>query len=262
MVKLQTPRNLQHLLWILMLLILSVSPTEGLQRGRKLHAAGICESGYEADGGCVSELGMYIPDEGQLYFSIPEDWSTKALKVGMGMLIGRYAKYEGCVMDLLQQQFTSSCTCNLLCVKATINAIVCETACKKLIRIYSDSEFDPNTSDSGSDSGGSGPGCFPADSLAIMADGSRRRMEGLKVGDMVMTVSNSGHMIPSAIYGFAHHLSKLLYPHITITTAKNQSITATPDHYMFIAVDSKTSWKDRKAIAAGMCVSYYGLIYL
>ena len=122
---------------------------------------------------------------------------------------------------------------------------------------------------------GNDPNCFPASSYARLADGSRKKMSDLHIGDTVLTVDPlTGTITPSPIYVMPHANinGNYVYKEITITsplsninttttrTRTTTTIKASPDHYMLItpaafnsdALNSDTpSWAHRKPIPAG-----------
>lgn len=243
--------------WALLVLaaMLAVIPASAYQL-RQLRLAPICEEGYDLYGGCVSKNGVYFESEDKtLYFSDQGAWTSFLIEKAFGILLDQFV--PTCIQDLFDDFIiTDQCACSLLCKKSTVASSVCEYACDKLI----DFQLDLNPVKDGvvdtvdqvvdgvSDvvdeaSGGGSSGCFPSDAIVTMWDGSYRRMSELEVGDKVMG-RVGGKPAVTTIYGFAHHIFDGLYTYISIETETGPTITATPDHYIYIAQKTNGTQND------------------
>jgi len=100
--------------------------------------------------------------------------------------------------------------------------------------------------------------CFPADALVQLADGNTRRMDALKAGDSVRTLSEDGTSSTHEVFFFAHKDPTVTAPFQCLSTPGAAApLCMSGDH--FIMASTTSVWADAQymrasAVKAGMTV--------
>jgi hypothetical protein len=81
-------------------------------------------------------------------------------------------------------------------------------------------------------------GCFPGDSF-VMINGEMKKMENLRIGDVIMTVKN-GEMVPTKVLGFLDKRINQTTVYLEVILDDNRSLFISPRHTMFIVRDENT----------------------
>ena len=94
--------------------------------------------------------------------------------------------------------------------------------------------------------------CFHPDSVVHMEDGTEKPMHEITIGDRVLSVDRTtGDAVFSPVYVLPHAQTTGTFHYNRITTASNHTITATPDHYLFISNPAFPEiWSKRLAVPA------------
>ena len=95
------------------------------------------------------------------------------------------------------------------------------------------------------------PSCFSPNTLVTLASGTPARMADLAIGDEVMALDARGALAPSTVYAMPHAQTHGLFAFKRIATDLNATVTATPDHYLYVS-DPRFpgSWARRRAVPA------------
>lgn len=72
--------------------------------------------------------------------------------------------------------------------------------------------------------------CFPADATVQLADGSRKRMDAVRRGDLVMTAQGQF----SEVYFFSHEMADASSEFVQVSTATGSVLQLTAEHHMYI----------------------------
>lgn len=90
----------------------------------------------------------------------------------------------------------------------------------------SDLESSPSASPGDGDDG---PACFPGSARAQMADGEMRRVEEVRVGDMVQ----AGSGVVSEVFPFTHRVAGRGYAFVEVRTEHGKRVSLTGGHYLY-----------------------------
>lgn len=81
--------------------------------------------------------------------------------------------------------------------------------------------------------------CFPADALVYTQDRGPIQMQYVRIGDRLLTYSDSGQAMYDDVYMIGHKDTESFALFVSITTNDNQTIRLTSDHYIFVVRDHK-----------------------
>ncbi|XP_062843787.1 tiggy-winkle hedgehog protein [Trichomycterus rosablanca] len=85
-------------------------------------------------------------------------------------------------------------------------------------------------------------GCFPASASVLLADGSRKRVEDLKVGDRVLAADEDGNAVYSDFIAFLDRDASVRRTFLVLETSEpGVALMLTPAHLVFVRDDSAAS---------------------
>lgn len=91
-----------------------------------------------------------------------------------------------------------------------------------------------------------GSGCFAADSMVQLADGSYIALSSLSAGDLVRSVSPDGEATVDKVFRVSHHAPEATGAFLRFTLASGHSLAVTPSHF----VHAGTCCSPREAVKA------------
>lgn len=102
--------------------------------------------------------------------------------------------------------------------------------------------------------------CFTSDAMVTLENGMMKRMDNVRIGDMVQVNSNGKY---EKVLGFSHSDSQIKAEFIKLRTDNDLSFTATPGHFIPVVDDKlEKSVKKMNDIEVGMKIEHvkYGWI--
>jgi len=103
--------------------------------------------------------------------------------------------------------------------------------------------------------------CIYEEAEIRMADGGKRKVKNLQIGDQVLAYSLNKGIHPSRIFGELHNDNETMVKIIEIETNTGRKIPVTPEHSLFVrqclSDGQKWSPKTAQQISVGDCVPRY-----